>query len=29
VVGNLEKVLSEAKTIDELILIKEEEFFDF
>ena len=29
VVGNLEKVLSEAKTVDDLILIKEEEFFDF
>ena len=29
VVGNLEKVLSEAKTIDDLVLIKEEEFFDF
>ena len=29
VIGNLENVLKTAKSIDELILIKEEEFFDF
>ena len=29
VVGNLQEVLKNAKSIDDLILIKEEEFFDF
>ena len=29
VIGNLERVLANIKTIDDLILIKEEDFFDF
>ena len=29
IVGNLQEVLKEAKTIDDLVFIKEEEFFDF
>ena len=29
IIGNLQEVLKEAKTIDDLIFIKEEEFFDF
>ena len=29
VVGNLEKVLKEAKSIEELVIIKEEDFFNF
>ena len=29
IVGNIEQVLKEAKTLEDLVMIKEEEFFDF